>query len=235
MPSPYADLVARHGLAASHRLLLAAVPPGGRVLDVGCATGYLAEPLTAAGCEVTGLEADPVAASRAEAVCARVIVGDVEDPATRARLPEDQDAIVIGDVLEHLRDPWSTVAALAGLLSPSGRIVASVPNIGWWSARRQVARGRFPYTDHGVFDRTHLRFFTRSSAHELARTAGLDVIGERFAPGGLPGEPALRRALGHSESDPPAWVVRLRDRAAAARPELFALQVVITCVPRARD
>jgi cyclopropane fatty-acyl-phospholipid synthase-like methyltransferase len=51
---PYASLVAYHGLAASHRLALAAVPDGARVLDVGCATGYLAAELVARGCEVIG-------------------------------------------------------------------------------------------------------------------------------------------------------------------------------------
>ena len=147
----------------------------------------------------------------------------------RAELPAELDAIVLGDVLEHLRDPWAALTALAGLLSPSGRIVLSLPNIAVWNARRELARGRFPYADHGVFDRTHLRFFTRTGAHALARDAGLAVRREQFAPAALPLETALRRLTEIEETDPPRALSALRERAASARPELFALQFVLTC------
>ena len=75
----------------------------------------------------------------------------------------------------------------------------SVPNIGHWTARRALLRGRFPYAAHGLFDRTHLRFFTRASARELAAAAGLRVRAERFAPAPLPLQAhlsALRRLEG---------------------------------------
>jgi 2-polyprenyl-3-methyl-5-hydroxy-6-metoxy-1,4-benzoquinol methylase len=254
VPSPYADLVARHGLAASHRLILEAVPAGARVLDVGCASGYLAAPLAERGCRVTGVEADLSAAGAARAVCERVIEGDVEAPDVRAACEraaavEDHaaageaasaggdaahalrgfDAIVCGDVLEHLRDPWDTLAFLHTLLAPGGRVVVSLPNVAVWSARRELLRGRFPYADHGVFDRTHLRFFTRASARELVERAGLVVAEERFAPAFLPFEPALRRRLGGTVQQPLPWVARLRAAAARQRPELFALQVVLVC------
>src|SRR5688572_16060917 len=168
MTSPYADLVARHGLAHSHRLVLEEVPEGSRVLDVGCATGYLATALAERGCSVVGVEADPAAAAQARGRGVEVVEGDVEDPAVLARLPADAGAIVLADVLEHLRDPWSVLSELRGHLAPDGVVVASVPNIAHWTARRALARGRFPYAEHGLFDRTHLRFFTRASAHELA-------------------------------------------------------------------
>jgi hypothetical protein len=78
-----------------------------------------------------------------------------------------------------------------------------------------LLRGRFPYAEHGLFDRTHLRFFTRTSARELVASAGLRVVAERFAPAPLPLQahvPALRR---------------LEAGAARAWPALFALQVVL--------
>ncbi|HEV7753506.1 MAG TPA: methyltransferase domain-containing protein, partial [Baekduia sp.] len=83
---PYAGLVAEHGLATSHRLVLDAVPDGARVLDVGCATGYLAVELVARGCTVVGVEFDPVAAQQARAVCREVVVGDLESGAVRAEV-----------------------------------------------------------------------------------------------------------------------------------------------------
>jgi methionine biosynthesis protein MetW len=232
MSGPYAGLVAAHGLSHAHRLALAAVPDGSRVLDVGCSTGYLAAELTARGCRVVGVEGDPQAAAQAREHCDLVIVGDVEDPVVRDELPRDMDVVLLADVLEHLRDPWEALAALRYSLNSGGRAVASVPNIGHWTARRALARGRFPYADHGLFDRTHLRFFTRASARELAQRAGFAVEREQAATASLPLEPYLRRRLGGSEHDPPATLAAARRRLAALRPELFAFQFVLTLRPR---
>jgi SAM-dependent methyltransferase len=196
--------------------MLDAVPDGARVLDVGCATGYLAAELGYRGCRVTGVDADPVAAERARAHCEAVVVGDVEDDGCRRELAAlaPFDVVLCGDVLEHLRDPWS---ALRGLAALGGDVVLSVPNVAHWTGRRALVRGRFPYAEHGLFDRTHLRFFTRASARDLAEGAGLKVVEERFAPAPVPMQariPALRA---------------LERAAVRVRPELFALQVVLIC------
>jgi SAM-dependent methyltransferase len=220
---PYAALVAAHGLSPAHRLLLDAVPAGARTLDVGCATGYLAGELAARGCAVVGVEADPDAAAAATASGAfgRVVAGDVETDACRAELGAlaPFDALVCGDVLEHLRGPWDALAFLAALLAPDGRAVVSVPNIAHWTARRAVLRGRFPYAEHGLFDRTHLRFFTRASARALVEGAGLRVVAERFAPAPVPLQARI-----------PA-LARLQAPAVRAWPELFGLQFVLVAEP----
>jgi 2-polyprenyl-3-methyl-5-hydroxy-6-metoxy-1,4-benzoquinol methylase len=218
---PYAELVAAHGLSPAHRLLVEAVPRGARTLDVGCATGYVAAELALRGGTVVGVEADPAAAAIAGRTCERIVVGDIEDPACRAELSAlaPFDAVVCGDVLEHLRDPWDALAFLATLLRPGGTAAISVPNVAHWTGRRALLRGRFPYAEHGLFDRTHLRFFTRAGARELAEGAGLRIGAERFAPAPLPLQarlPALRR---------------LEPLATRVRPELFALQVVLVCEP----
>ena len=133
------------------------MPDGARVLDVGCATGYLAAELARRGCRVTGVEADPVVAERARAHCEAVVVGDIEDDVSAAssRRSRRSMSVLCGDVLEHLRDPWSALRALAGLAVPGGRVALSVPNVAHWTGRRAMARGRFEYAEHGLFDRTH--------------------------------------------------------------------------------
>jgi 2-polyprenyl-3-methyl-5-hydroxy-6-metoxy-1,4-benzoquinol methylase len=198
---PYAGLVAAHGLSASHRLVLDEVPDGARVLDVGCATGYLAAELSRRSCVVDGIEFDPVAAQEARAHCREVTVGDLEAPFTHAAVEAmlagtRPDVIICADVLEHLRDPWTILAWLRTLLAPGGRAVISVPNIAHWTTRRALLHGRFDYTNYGLLDRTHLRFFTRASAAELAHRAGFAVRAERLAGAPLPLEsrvPALGR------------------------------------------
>jgi 2-polyprenyl-3-methyl-5-hydroxy-6-metoxy-1,4-benzoquinol methylase len=218
--SVYAELVTAHGLSESHRIIAAEIPDGARVLDVGCATGYLAAELTARGCTVDGIEYDPAAAEQARAHCRAVVSGDVESAATRAEVEamvadSAPDHIICGDVLEHLRDPWDTLAWLRTLLAPGGKAIISVPNIGHWTARRAIARGRFDYTDFGLFDRTHLRFFTRATAAELAHRAGFAVLAERHSGAPLPLESRL-----------PA-LARVRDRCVRRCPALLALQVVM--------
>jgi hypothetical protein len=144
-----------------------------------------------------------------------VVAGDVEEPAVRDRVSGRFDVVLFGDVLEHLRDP---LAVLRWAAARGERVVASLPNIGHWTARRQLLRGRWPQDDFGLFDRTHLHFYTRATARSLVHGAGLRVEREAFTGAPLPLEsriPALGR-LG------PALVSR--------RPELFALQIVLTCV-----
>jgi methionine biosynthesis protein MetW len=208
MSEGYGALVARHGLSASHRLILDLVPAGARVLDVGCAEGYLAEELARRRCAVTGLEGDPRAAAAARARGLEIREEDVESSPLRA---DGFDVVVFADVLEHLRDP----AAALRQARPAGRAIVSLPNIAHWTGRRALLRGRFPREDFGLFDRTHLRFFTRTTAHQLAREAGFTIAGERFTDAPLP-----------LESHVPA-LGRLRGPALRARPELFALQVVL--------
>jgi methionine biosynthesis protein MetW len=208
--SVYDELVAAGGLADAHRLLIDAVPDGSRVLDVGCASGYLAEALQRdKDCQVTGLEYDPRAVedARARGVDARCVNLDV-DPIDG----DGYDVVIFADVLEHLREP----ARVLESVHAAPLVLVSLPNVAHWTARRQLLWGRWPNDDHGIFDRTHLHFFTRDSAHALARGAGYAVAQERHTEWLLP----LESRLGL----PRAW----RQRAADWRPTLFAFQFVLT-------
>jgi methionine biosynthesis protein MetW len=216
--SSYDALVARDGLAQSHRLLLEAVPPGARTLDVGCAGGYLAVALRGRGASVLGLEADPAAAEAAGRRGVEVVEGSAEDPVARATLRAHGpfDALVCGDVLEHLVDPWTALRELAALLRPGGIAAISLPNAAHWTVRRALLRGRFPREDHGLFDRTHLRWFTLGDARDLVRSAGLQIVRERHTEAPLPLEAHV------------ALPGIVRAAAVRAAPGLFALQVVLT-------
>jgi 2-polyprenyl-3-methyl-5-hydroxy-6-metoxy-1,4-benzoquinol methylase len=197
-----------------------AVRAGARVLDVGCASGYLAEQYAARGCRVFGIEADAANAERARRFCESVVVGDIESAADRARLPAPFEFVVFGDVLEHLRDPWTVLGATRALLADDARVIVSIPNIAHWSARYEIALGRFPYAEHGLFDRTHLRFFTRASARALAQTAGYDIEREQFTRWRLPFQRRFKFLRRWEPVMPRRW------------PELFAFQFVMTLKPR---
>jgi 2-polyprenyl-3-methyl-5-hydroxy-6-metoxy-1,4-benzoquinol methylase len=223
--APYGEAVARRGLGAAARFMIDEVPDGARVLDVGCATGYVAERLTARACAVTGLERDPVAAAAAERHCEAVLVGDLESRVDREAVPRGFEVVLLGDVLEHLVDPWETLRFVRDLLAPSGFAVASIPNAAAWTVRLALMRGRFEYADQGLLDRTHLRFFTRATAHELVRGAGFAIERERFSPIEQP-PGVMRRLLPRATDVAVKTLLRVW-------PELFAQQFVMRLRPAA--
>jgi O-antigen biosynthesis protein len=159
---------------SSHALILELVGTGKRVLDVGCATGYLAKVLAGRGCEVVGIEVDPDAARRAGEFCEKVLVGDVEKMDLESQLEGDAfDVIVFGDVLEHLKYPARALERLGPFLREEGYVVASIPNVAHGSVRLALLlRGEFRYRRLGLMDDTHLRFFTRESVEQLLEDTG---------------------------------------------------------------
>ncbi|WP_354700235.1 hypothetical protein DSM112329_00501 [Paraconexibacter sp. AEG42_29] len=217
--APYDALVAAHGLSAAHRMLVDAVPPGSRVLDVGCSTGYLGAVLAATGCQVVGVEQDERAALRARArdVIADVLIGSVDDEDVLSRIAEHgpYDAIVCGDVLAHVPRPEATLQALVAQLADGGRVAISLPNVAHWTARRAFLRGQFPREDDGLFARAHLRFFSLAGVRGLLHAAGLNAVEEGYTPALLPLQ-AQFPSLRHLQRP----LLRLR-------PELFAEQLVL--------
>jgi O-antigen biosynthesis protein len=146
-----------------------------RVLDVGCSTGYLAERMQQRGATVVGLDVDERAAEQARRFCEEVHVGDVETMELPFE-PGTFDAVVCGDLIEHLRDPQGFLVRVRPLLRPGGRLVLSTPNIANWAMRLSLLFGRFRYTEWGLLDRTHTHFFTRKTLRECLEAAGYRLV-----------------------------------------------------------
>lgn len=147
-----------------------------RIIDIGCGVGFFAAEIKERnGAEAWGVELDMAAAAEAATRLDRVMQGRVED--CIERLPDDYfDVIVCNDVLEHLVDPSVVLVALKAKLSSGGMLLASLPNIRYFPALKTILLdGDFPYQDQGIFDRTHLRFFTRLSMRRLFEEAGYVV------------------------------------------------------------
>jgi len=161
----------------SHAQLIRLTGRNKKVLEVGPATGYITEVLGQRGCRVTCIEKDPAAAELAQRFCERMIVGNVEELDFEVVLGEEQfDVVLLGDVLEHLVDPGAVLVKVAGVLAPGGYVVASVPNVAHGSVRLALLRGEFRYSESGLLDRSHLRFFTRETLAELFRDAGYKIM-----------------------------------------------------------
>jgi Methyltransferase domain len=158
--------------------------PEAHLLDIGAGCGANARAIKAMAprARLTAIEPDPRAAELAGEVCDAVFCGDVASwIATSPR--ERFDGVILSDVLEHLASPIAFLRALAGLPGTAAAVWAvSVPNFAVWYNRLGVLIGRFDYSWSGLYDRTHLRFFTRRSIRELLLYCGYEVLDDACSP-----------------------------------------------------
>lgn len=162
---------------SERREMLPFVPHGGgTILDVGCHYGGFGKALrqddpTRA---VWGVEADENAAHIATPNYDRILIGHYPD--VLECCDTRFDCIVFNDVLEHMADPWTTLRTSLAHLSPNGVVVASIPNVRHIKVvTNLVFRGDWTYTDMGILDRTHLRFFTADTIRSLFSDSGFSV------------------------------------------------------------
>ncbi len=157
----------------SHTLIVEEVGSDKTVLDVGCATGYLAEALGRNGCTVSGIEYSTEAAEAARAHLDQLVVADLNAVTLAdAFSGRSFDTVVFGDVLEHLLDPAAALRSAASLLAPGGKVVVSIPNVAHGSVRLALLAGRWNYADRGLLDATHIRFFTYETLQDLLWDSG---------------------------------------------------------------
>lgn len=149
------------------------------VLELGCGTGALGRAFKTINPEVIyiGIELMPEPAAKARKVLDHVIEGDISQQAFKT-LPgafAQVDCLVFGDVLEHLIDPEAALKKLIPLLKDNGKLLACIPNVQHWSVIANLLSGQWPQEDQGIFDSTHLRWFTKQSICTLLEGVGLQI------------------------------------------------------------
>lgn len=153
--------------------LLRRLPPQGAVLELGPGPGAMTRVMLDRGYQVTVVENDPDALKCLGAMGVEVIAGDLEADDWIERLKGQRfDAVLACDVLEHLRDPDRVLDALAKLMQPMGQLIISVPNVAYAGIVAGLTLGMFDYTEKGLLDRTHLRFFTRRGMERMLLECG---------------------------------------------------------------
>lgn len=151
----------------------------GRVLELGCGEGALAEAYLRRNprANYTAVEVHAPSAAVARDRVHRLIGEDFDtitddDLASGSRF----DLVALGDVLEHLSDPVGVLRRLETVLADNGHLAISIPNVSHWTAFAHLFHGRWPAEDAGLFDRTHLRFFTLDSMTQALDAAGFRVL-----------------------------------------------------------
>lgn len=191
------------------------IPPHTKVLEIGCATGFMGKYLKKVKtCEVFGVEIGQEEAKIARKYLDKVIHADIEDPQTARDITTlgRFDIVFSSALIEHLKDPWTALRTWKQFLKKDGSLIITTSNIAHWSMRLQLLQGKFAYQQYGILDNTHLRFFTTETFQQLVLNCGytIDVFSIDAVGGGLP---RISKFLSH------------------VFPNLFAYQMVIKAKP----
>jgi len=146
-------------------------------LEIGCGFGGFSALLKERfGAESWAVEIDKTAAKEAEKKLDRVINADALE--SLHKISENYfDCIILFDILEHLFDPYGLLCGLKSKLTSRGVIVASIPNTRYYSAFIDfVVHGNWNYKDHGILDKTHLRFFTYKSIMNMFNELYFEIL-----------------------------------------------------------
>jgi SAM-dependent methyltransferase len=165
---------------SSHRILIDLIRShagqGGVLLDLGAAGGELGGAVRDQFRRTLGFECDIDRIGSLQHNFDQVVIIDLE---RLKRLPAPVDAIVMADVLEHLRDPAAALRLARQALTGDGRIFLSVPNIANITVRIGLLFGVFEYRDRGILDSTHLRFYTKRTIRQEIENAGFSILAMR--------------------------------------------------------
>jgi len=149
------------------------------ILDIGCGAGGF---LSNFDNKIyrAGIEPDKKASELAKEGADLIINGEFNEETIIELLKISKvqkfDCISFNDVLEHLYDPWKAIQLCKNIISPRGIIIASIPNILFYSNIWNIIKNQdFLYENAGLMDITHIRFFTKKSIIRMFETMGFNV------------------------------------------------------------
>jgi 2-polyprenyl-3-methyl-5-hydroxy-6-metoxy-1,4-benzoquinol methylase len=212
---------------SSHYYVRQMVGSRNEVLDLGCGEGFLAAELVRDENRVTGVDVLPEA--KKTDVLEQYYSADLDQGI--AHLVEQFagkqfDRVLLLDVLEHLKNSDRLLRQCKDLVKPDGYVVVSLPNIANITVRLGLLFARFNYTDRGILDKTHLRFFTPKSARRFLEDNGYRIVQEKETV--MP----LELVLGWSpENIFMKSINRLLAVATRLMPSLFGYQIMFLAEP----
>ena len=213
---------------SSHRILIGLIrrftPRGGTLLDLGAAGGELGAAVHDHFDRTIGFEYDVDRIGELRVRFDHAVIADLESV---PRLPGNVRAVVLADIVEHLRDSTALLKCVKKSLTPDGLLFLSVPNIANITVRLGLLFGVFEYRDRGILDFTHLRFFTIRTIRREIENAGFHIVAIRGS--SVP----IRLIVGRFTPEP---LLRLGERILTGVTRvwrsLFAYQIILVAAPR---
>lgn len=148
------------------------VPNSIRVLDVGCGSGVLGRYLDGKQCDLTGWDLKLKNSMDYEKFYTSMSERNVEKEGLGN---EKYDAVIFSDVLEHLYEGGKVLRQSRDILNASGKVLVSLPNVVYFENRLKVLGGNWDYTQTGILDHTHIRFYTLDTARKFLTDAGFTI------------------------------------------------------------
>jgi len=145
------------------------------LLSIGCGAGVTEKILEEQDIKVIGVELNKNIAEKAKKNISKVFVGDIE----KINLPFKKrfDCILYADSLEHLVDAKNNLIITKKYLRNNGFLIISFPNVRFWYTFYMLFfKKDWIYSERGIFDSTHLKFFTLKSMKRLLNEVGYNII-----------------------------------------------------------
>jgi 2-polyprenyl-3-methyl-5-hydroxy-6-metoxy-1,4-benzoquinol methylase len=149
--------------------------PASTILDAGCGGGVLAKILSSSGHTVDGvtISADELDMARPFVRC--VYLHNLEIGLPLELQPNQYDYVVCSHVLEHIVYPEKLLNDIKKVLKPGGLLIVALPNIMHYRSRMKLVAGKFDYANAGIWDYTHVKWYTFKTANQLLLNAGLTI------------------------------------------------------------
>jgi len=149
------------------------------LLDIGCGNGATAKWIKDTyGVRVIGVELVDDAANQARTLLDQLYQINVSSELSEIEHElSSVDVILLLDILEHLVEPWDLLDSIHDLITKNVEIIVSIPNVRNFKVLLPlIFKGTWTYTNSGILDRTHLRFFTKKSMEDMFLRSGYEVI-----------------------------------------------------------
>jgi methionine biosynthesis protein MetW len=216
------------GLSGKYRSVYDLVPCNSRVLELGCSTGYFTDYLIKKCATVIAVDCDSssIKACQDRGIPALLIdlsSDNIDNYLTNKTL---FDVVIAMDVLEHLSNPKNLLIRLHKYMTSSSRLIVTGPNVAYWHMRWELLCGRWNYTEAGIMDETHLRWFTRATWRKLLEESGFVIMVDRIADSLLPKEYQIRTVPGLR-----VIVDKLKPFCEKMLPNLIAMIFLFCCQP----
>ena len=162
---------------SAYGAILNRIPPGSKILDLGCGDGNVTRLYTVKG-DVVGVDASEKALTQTKKRGIKAVQHDLNTLPYPFR-QGSFDVVVLTDVLEHLIDPFATLRECKRILKKNGRVIITVPNFARLSNRIRMLFGDpvdILHFDKYGDEAEHLHWFTKPKLIHIAFTSGFTSI-----------------------------------------------------------
>lgn len=158
------------------RQIVNQVPLNAKVLDIGAGSGLLGKlfQVSEKNVVIDGIEPNEYASIIAKEHYRKLFNGYLSSFIDELR-QETYDYIVLADVIEHIADPTEFIEEIKSIMNDNTKLIFSIPNVAYGSIRINLLFGKFQYTDSGILEKTHLRFYTEDTVHNLMNHSNLNI------------------------------------------------------------